>query len=77
MTRIRYDYNLLKNICQENDITLLLDYKDKYVTRDTRIIGKCILCDNNFDKSLNKIYKQKNFGCKICAKILKFERMSQ
>jgi hypothetical protein len=75
MTKLRYDYNLLKNICQENSVMLLLDYKDKYITRDTRIIGKCILCDNSFDKSLNKLYKQKNFGCKTCAKKLKFERI--
>jgi hypothetical protein len=75
MTRLKYDYEMLKNICDEDSITLLVDYKDKYITRDTRIIGKCILCENSFDKSLNNIYKQRNFGCIICAKILKFERI--
>ena len=39
MSRLRYDYNLLKEICDEAGITLLVDYKDKYVTRDTRIIA--------------------------------------
>jgi hypothetical protein len=43
MSRLRYDYNLLKEICDEAGVTLLVDYKDKYVTRDTRIIGKCIM----------------------------------
>ena len=53
MQRLRYDYNLLKEICYEADVTLLVDYKDKYITRDTRIIGKCIMCENSFDKSLH------------------------
>ena len=75
MARLKYDYEMLKNIFDEGCATLLVDYKDKYVTRDTRIIGKCILCENSFNKSLNKLHKQRNFGCEICAKILKFERI--
>ena len=75
MPRLKYDYEMLKNICDEGGVTLLVDYKDQYVTRDTRIIGKCILCENSFDKSLNKLHKQRNFGCESCAKILKFERI--
>ena len=75
MSRLRYDYNLLKEICDEAGITLLVDYKDKYVTRDTRIIGKCIMCDNKFDKSLNKLHKQRNFGCETCAKVLKYKKI--
>lgn len=75
MKRLKYDYKMLKNICDEGGVTLLLDYSDKYVTRDTRIIGKCILCENSFDKSLNKLHKQRNFGCETCAKKFKFERI--
>jgi hypothetical protein len=45
------------------------------VTRDTRIIGKCILCENKFDKCLNNLHKQRNFGCTTCAKIIKFEKI--
>jgi hypothetical protein len=74
-TKLRYDYNLLKSICEDGGVTLLKNYKDLYITRDTRIIGKCILCDNSFDKSLNKLYKQKNYGCLSCAKFLKIERI--
>jgi hypothetical protein len=66
---------MLKNICDEGGVTLLVDYKDQYVTRDTRIIGKCILCENSFNKSLNNMHKQRNFGCESCAKILKFQRI--
>ena len=68
---------MLKNICDEGGVTLLVDYSDKYVTRDTRIIGKCILCENSFDKSLNKLHKQRNFGCETCAKIMRFERVKK
>jgi len=74
-TRLKYDYNMLKSICDDGDVTLLVDYKDKYITRDTRIIGKCILCENSFNKSLNKLHKQRNFGCLECAKIMKFDKI--
>jgi len=75
--KLRYDYELLKNICDKDGLTLLKNYKDLYITRDTRIIGKCILCDNSFDKSLNKLHKQKNYGCLSCAKLLKTEKIKE
>jgi len=75
MPRLKYDYEMLKNICDEGGVTLLVDYTDQYVIRDTRIIGKCILCENSFNKSLNNMHKQRNFGCESCAKILKFQRI--
>lgn len=75
MCRLKYDYIMLMTICNEGNVTLLENYKDKYITRDTRIIGKCILCENSFDKSLNKLYKQRNFGCLDCAKKIKFDKI--
>lgn len=75
--KLRYDYNLLKSICDEGGVTLLKNYEDLYITRDTRIIGKCILCVNSFDKSLNNLYKQKNYGCLSCAKLLKTDRIKE
>jgi len=75
MIRLKYDYEMLKTICDAGGVTLLEDYKDTFITRDTRIIGKCILCENSFNKSLNKLHKQRNFGCETCAKVLKFERI--
>ena len=77
MKRLKYDYEMLKNICYEAGVTLLDDYSNKYITRDTRIIGKCIFCENSFDKSLNKLHKQRNFGCITCAKDLRFERIKK
>jgi L-rhamnose mutarotase len=74
-TRLKYDYDMLKSICDEGCVTLLENYNDKYITRDTRIIGKCILCENSFNKSLNKLHKQRNFGCLTCAKSIKFDKI--
>lgn len=75
MSRLKYNYEMLKNICDDGGVTLLMNYADKFITRDTRIIGKCILCENSFDKSLNKLHKQRNFGCESCAKLMKFEKI--
>jgi hypothetical protein len=77
VNRLKYDYDMLRNICDEGGVILLEDYKDKYITRDTRIIGKCILCENSFNKSLNKLHKQRNFGCIKCAKDMKFNRIKE
>ena len=75
MPNLKYDYNMLKSICEEGCVTLLEDYSNKYITRDTRIIAKCIMCENNFNKSLNVLHKQRNFGCYNCAKKIKFDRI--
>ena len=75
MIRLKYDYTILKSICDEGGLKLLEDYSDKYITRDTRIIAKCIMCENSFNKSLNKLHKQRNFGCETCSKIIKFDRI--
>jgi len=74
MFRLKHDYALLKKIFDENGATLSEEYKEMYLTRDTRIIAKCILCENIFNKSFNKINKNRNFGCEKCTKILKFNR---
>lgn len=75
MFRLKHDYTLLKQIIDENGVTLLTDYTDTYLTRDTRIIGKCILCENSFNKSFDKINKNRNFGCDKCYKIIRQQRM--
>jgi len=74
MFRLKHDYALLKKIFDENGATLSEEYKEMYLTRDTRIIAKCILCENTFNKSFDKINKNRNFGCEKCTKILKFNR---
>ena len=71
----RFTYSLLQNICNDDKVKLLQDYSTMYLTRDTRIIGKCIKCENNFDKSFNHLDKNRNFCCEKCTKVLKFERI--
>jgi len=66
---------MLQSICNEGGVKLLEDYSNKYITRDTRIIAKCIMCENSFNKSLNKLHKQRNFGCEVCSKKMKFDRL--
>ena len=71
----RFTYSLLKSICNTHSVTLLIDYSTMYLTRDTKIVGKCFNCENSFNKSFNHLDKNKNFGCETCAKIFKFERI--
>jgi len=71
----RFTYNLLQNICIDNNVKLLLDYSTMYLTRDTRIIGKCVHCENTFYKSFDNLDKYKNFTCEKCTKDIKFKRI--
>ena len=77
MAKLRYDFNLLQKICQEECINLLVDYSESKINRDTRIIAKCIICDNSFNKSFNKFNRQRNFGCNLCAKKIKTTRIGE
>ena len=71
----RFKFSLLQQICQSNNITLLHDYSNAFLTRDSKIVGKCILCDNSFVKSFNHLDKNRNFGCVDCSKKIKFEKI--
>jgi uncharacterized protein YcfL len=71
----RFTFNLLQNICLNDNVKLLLDYSTMYLTRDTRIIGKCIYCENKFDKSFDHLDKSRSFYCEKCTKDVKFERI--
>jgi hypothetical protein len=51
MTKGTYNYDNLLSYCCDNNVTLLQDYKDINVTRDTLIVGKC----NNKIKMLHFI----------------------
>jgi hypothetical protein len=71
----RFKFSLLQQICQSHNVTLLQDYSNTFLTRDSKIIGKCILCDNKFVKSFNHLDKNRNFGCIDCTKKIKFEKI--
>ena len=65
--KVIFNLKLLTKFCNDNNITLLNDYSNEKITRETRIEGKCLTneCENNFDKTFRQLY---NFGgyCKKC-----------
>jgi hypothetical protein len=71
----RFTYKLLQNICNEFGIKLINDYSNTYLTRDSKIKGKCISCENIFDKRFDNLDKYKNFGCIECSKKIKFDKI--
>jgi hypothetical protein len=75
-TRVRYDFNFLQNFVKENNLILTVDYSKKTVNRETKIIGKCITtgCNNLCKKTFGHLFKNKNFGCEECSKIIMIDR---
>lgn len=55
--KMRYDNKLLQKYCNENDITLLKDYSNENLVRDTIINAKCLncheICSKNFRQFIN------------------------
>ena len=71
----RYNNNYLKQFCKENQIVLRKDYDEEKVTRETRIIAKCVYCDDDMiEKSFRVLAQNKNFNCKSCQKKSTIER---
>lgn len=71
----RFIYSYLETMCNEAGVTLLEDYSTVYLTRDTKITGKCIRCDNSFTKTFDKLDKNGVFACKQCTINIKFEKV--
>ena len=72
----RFTFDFLQSICSNDNVKLLLDYSTIYLTRDTRIMGQCIYCENTFNKSFDKLDKNKNFTCEKCTKKIRFDRIT-
>jgi HNH endonuclease len=73
----RFNYDFLISFCNENNIELRRDYKKEKVTRDTKIIAKCIVkeCENNIKvKTFHALTICKNFGCDDHSKTIAVER---
>ena len=68
--RKRYNYEFLKELCKEYNITLLRDYSNENLHRDYKIEGNCKTenCNENFEKTLGGLSKKKYFCCKKCTK---------
>ena len=48
--RQKYDFARLEQYCKENNVVLLEDYSNRFLTRSSIINGKCMYenCVNNF-----------------------------
>jgi hypothetical protein len=72
MSKTWYNRNYLVRFCAENQITLLKDYDS---ARETIIIAKCIMCDNEMvNKPFRAFVSFKNFGCEEHKKIISIEK---
>jgi len=66
---LKYNLDLLIKFCNENHITLLKDYSGEKLNYESKIIAKCVNCDNEMvRKTFGKLYKNRNFGCIECSK---------
>ena len=75
---MRYDYKLLRNYCDENKITLVEDYENKKVIRDTIIKGKCLgeNCQESFEKNFRLLYQSGGY-CKKCTEKNRIENIKK
>lgn len=63
-----YNFDLLKNFCEKNNVTLLHNYKDINITCHSVIEGKCLTenCDKTFRKQFCSIIKFSSAYCESC-----------
>jgi hypothetical protein len=73
--RVKYDIQRLENYCNENNLILIDNYKDIFLTKNSLIKGKCIYnnCNNNFEKLFINLIGSGGY-CKICIKNVAKER---
>jgi hypothetical protein len=71
--RKRFDYNYLNTFCIENKLTLVNDYSNTFITRDTIIEIYCIgeKCKDICSKKFISLATNENFGCINCSSIIK------
>jgi len=76
--RKRYDFELLNKYCKENDVTILEDYTNIFLTKNSLINGICIYenCENKFQKQFINLLKTGAY-CKFCIKIIAKDRMKK
>jgi hypothetical protein len=70
--KIRYNNVFLQEFCKEHNITLLMDYSNENINRDSIIEGKCKSdnCNENFSKGFRSIIKIGGY----CVKCIKYNR---
>jgi hypothetical protein len=67
--KIRYNFENLKNFCEENKIDILEEFNEQNVNCNIKITGKCITpnCSNFYCKKFHILFKTKIFKCKKCC----------
>jgi hypothetical protein len=69
-TKVKYNYETLLKICNENKITLLKDYSKEDITANTHISAQCVNyndCNNVFEKIFKVLLNYKNIISGYCA----------
>jgi hypothetical protein len=75
--RLKYDINLLTKFCAENNVELLKDYSGEKLTYITLIEGKCVNCENSFNKIFAALYKCNGYYCSSCYNKIIIEKMKK
>ena len=67
--KVKFDTNMLIDFCDKNNILLLDDYSDKFITRDSIIEGNCLndCCKNIFKKPFRQLLKIGGY-CEDCSR---------
>jgi hypothetical protein len=66
---INYNYKYLGDLCNVNNIILLKDYKNEYISRDLVINAKCLTinCENIVNKKFRQLLISGCY-CLVCTK---------
>jgi hypothetical protein len=65
--RTKYDYNRLKQYCEENNIVLTKDYSKEKINRETIIEANCLNCSGDVKKNYRQFVISGCF-CETCTK---------
>lgn len=73
-----YDLERLENYCKENNVTLLEDYCDVKINRDSYIKGNCCYnnCNSLFEKRFRELLNAGGY-CSVCIQIVRNNKRKQ
>jgi hypothetical protein len=76
--RVKYDFALLDQYCNENNVVLFEDYSSVKINRDTIINGKCSYenCNSYFHKNFRDFINAGGY-CTICIQIVRNHKRRQ
>lgn len=67
--QMKYNYDVLKKMCEDNNIRLVKDYSNEELKFDSKINLICINddCNNEYIRAFHILLKQKLFICRKCS----------